>query len=140
MSEYRLVYQESIPKDLEELLFVGLNTNAFAKKAMSAVRTVAIFHKNTEGKLLGGLTGFSLFGCLHVDLLWVDDSMRGRGLGTQLMQAAEKAAKDRSCTFTTVNTMDWEALPFYQKLGYEIEFVRTGFEKQSTMYFLRKSL
>jgi hypothetical protein len=36
--------------------------------------------------------------------------------------------------------MDWEALPFYQKLGYEVEFTREGFQKNSKMYFLRKEL
>ena len=37
--------------------------------------------------------------------------------------------ENRGCTFATVNTMDWEALPFYQKLGYEVECIRDGFEK-----------
>jgi hypothetical protein len=36
--------------------------------------------------------------------------------------------------------MGWEALPFYQKLGYSIEFVREGFEKESKMYMLRREL
>ena len=36
--------------------------------------------------------------------------------------------------------MDWEALAFYQKLGYEIEFERHGFAKNSIFYFLRKPL
>jgi ribosomal protein S18 acetylase RimI-like enzyme len=41
-------------------------------------------------------------------------------------------------TFSTVNTMDWEALDFYKKLGYEVEFERHGFLKDSIFYFLRK--
>jgi ribosomal protein S18 acetylase RimI-like enzyme len=42
--------------------------------------------------------------------------------------------------FVTLTTMDWEALPFYRKLGYEVEFVREGYEKNSKMYALRKNL
>jgi GNAT superfamily N-acetyltransferase len=34
--------------------------------------------------------------------------------------------------------MDWEALGFYQKLGFKIEFQRAGFHKNSIFYFLRK--
>lgn len=34
--------------------------------------------------------------------------------------------------------MDWEALGFYQKLGFIIEFERRGFLKDSVFYFLRK--
>lgn len=54
--------------------------------------------------------------------------------------SSEKIARERKCTFATVNTMDWEALPFYQKLGYSIEFVREGYDKASKMYLLRKEL
>ena len=39
-----------------------------------------------------------------------------------------------------LTTMDWEALPFYQKLGYQIEYVREGYEKDSKMFVLRKTL
>lgn len=33
------------------------------------------------------------------------------------MQEAEKIGKEKEARFVTVNTMDWEVLPFYQKLG-----------------------
>ena len=56
------------------------------------------------------------------------------------MMEAEKIGYERRCTFSTVDTMDWEALPFYQKLGYSIEFVRKGFEKESKMYMLRNEV
>ncbi len=58
----------------------------------------------------------------------------------QLMLEAEKIGKERNALFATVNTIDWEALPFYQKLGYDVEFTREGYEKKSKMFFLRKSL
>ncbi len=56
------------------------------------------------------------------------------------MQATEKHAIETGCTFLTVNTMDWEALDFYKKLGYYVEVERHGFEKNSIFYFLRKDL
>jgi len=31
--------------------------------------------------------------------------------------------------------MDWEALGFYQKFGYEIEFQRMGYLNESIMFF-----
>lgn len=36
--------------------------------------------------------------------------------------------------------MDWEALPFYQKLGYSVEFIREGYDSDSKFYFLRKPI
>lgn len=55
------------------------------------------------------------------------------------MLAAEKFGKENGCTFAAVNTMDWEALDFYKTLGYEVEFERHGFQKDSIFYFLRKN-
>jgi ribosomal protein S18 acetylase RimI-like enzyme len=39
-----------------------------------------------------------------------------------------------------VNTMDWEAKPFYESLGYTVEFERKGYDLNSIAYFLRKNL
>jgi ribosomal protein S18 acetylase RimI-like enzyme len=73
-------------------------------------------------------------------MLWISEEVRHQGWGRKLMEEAEKLGKERKCSFATVNTMDWEALTFYQKLGYTIEFIREGFEHHSIMYFLRKQL
>jgi ribosomal protein S18 acetylase RimI-like enzyme len=56
------------------------------------------------------------------------------------MQSAEELAKCKNCLFLTVNTMHWEALNFYKKLGYVVEFQRNGFDKNGVFYFLRKDL
>ena len=81
-----------------------------------------------------------MYGCLHIDQLWVSPTLRSQGYGRQLMTKALEFGVAKQCSFATVNTMDWEALEFYQKLGFEIEFKRTGFDHQSIFYFLRKSL
>jgi ribosomal protein S18 acetylase RimI-like enzyme len=56
------------------------------------------------------------------------------------MYEAEKIGRKHGALFVTLSPMDWEALPFYQKLGYSIEFTRTGYEKDSKMFMLRKNL
>ena len=82
----------------------------------------------------------SHYGCLYVDMLWLKEELRHQGLGKKLMMEAEKIGRECQCSFATVNTMDWEALTFYQKLGYDIEFIREGYVKESKMYMLRKKL
>ena len=56
------------------------------------------------------------------------------------MSLAEDLAKGSQCQFITVNTFEWEALNFYKKLGFYVEFARYGFDKDSVFYFLRKDL
>jgi hypothetical protein len=38
------------------------------------------------------------------------------------MENSENLATDNECNFVAVNTMDFEALQFYKKLRYEVEF------------------
>ena len=138
--QYHLEASESASEEDRRLIFSGLLSNAKERKGMEPMRTVSVMVKTADNKSLGGLTGNTFYGCLYVGMLWIDPSIRKLGIGSKLMQEAEKIAKSRGCTFATVNTMDFEALPFYQKLGYEVEFVRKGFEKDSSAYMLRKSL
>ncbi len=47
-----------------------------------------------------------MYGGLYVGQLWVTESLRGNGYGTQLMQKAEALAKESKCNFIAVNTFD----------------------------------
>ena len=138
--EYHLERQEEpIPQD-EQVLFDGISEDAAKKKGMERIKPFRVYMRDANQSVLGGVSGVTYYGCLYVDMLWVAEPFRNRGFGKKLMEEAEKIAKERKCTFATVNTMDWEALTFYEKLGYRMEFLREGYEKASKMYMLRKEL
>ena len=56
-------------------------------------RQVAIFLRDEAGGIRGGVTGGVWGGWLHVVSLWVDEDLRGRGLGRDLLLAAEAEAR-----------------------------------------------
>jgi len=60
------------------------------------------------------------------------------------MKGKNKGIASASTTVDTnridSHTFDWEALDFYKKLGFYVEFERKGFDKNSVFYFLRKDL
>lgn len=133
-----------LPKILDanemDILYEGLYQEARKAKNLEKGSPVGFLVKNDKDEIIGGIAGFSYYGCHHIDTLWVHPDFRKQGLGSQLVQRVEQLGIERKCLFMTVNTMDWEALSFYQKLGFEIEFVRTGYEKESKFYFLKKPL
>jgi predicted acetyltransferase len=135
-----IVYHEHSSQEEENILINGIIEEASLIKQMNKICPFSFFMKNTEGKTLAGIKGVSLYGCLYIDLLWVSPEHRHKGYGMNLVQAAEDLGRQRNCTFVCLSTMDWEALPFYQKLGYEIEFTRLGYQRNSKMYLLRKKL
>jgi ribosomal protein S18 acetylase RimI-like enzyme len=139
--EYLLVERDDRgAADCEDVLFDGINCEAARVKGLNPIRTFCFCVEGKEKEILGGINGFTYYGCLYVDMLWVSGKLRDKGLGTRLMHEAERVGKKEGCSFATVNTMDWEALPFYEKLGYSIEFIREGYDKESKMYMLRKTL
>lgn len=137
---YLLSYTDSPSLADEAVLVAGINAEAHRIKGMGEICSYAIFIRDSDTTIVGGVKGASYYGCLYIDSLWVAKSLRGSGWGTRLIQASEQLARERQCTFVSLTTMDWEALPFYLKLDYHIEYVREGFEKESKMYVLRKNL
>jgi GNAT superfamily N-acetyltransferase len=53
--------------------------------------------RDHDGELSTGVYGWSSAGTCWVELLWVRDDHRGRGIGTALMRAVEAEARRRGC-------------------------------------------
>jgi len=105
-----------------------------------APRQVAYFLRDAGGRIFGGVQG-SLWGrSMHIDALWVDDIQRGRGFGSQLMKAIEAYAVSHAHPLVYLETTSFQALPFYQGLGYEVLGELPEISKGETMFFLKKEL
>ncbi|MGK5594529.1 MAG: GNAT family N-acetyltransferase [Parachlamydiaceae bacterium] len=137
---WRIAYTSSASEKDLSLLFSGINDEAAKQREMKPIQTFGLFIRDSEEAIIGGANGIFYYGCLYIDMLWVKQEFRHQGWGSKLMREAEKKGLQNLCSFATVNTMDWEALPFYQKLGYQIEFERTGYSQGARMYLLRKPL
>jgi GNAT superfamily N-acetyltransferase len=74
--------------------------------------------RDATGKTTGGLTAYTGRGWLYVELLFVPEELRGRGMAGRLMQLAEQEARARGCTGAYVDTMNPDALSLYLRLGY----------------------
>jgi GNAT superfamily N-acetyltransferase len=72
------------------------------------------------GKAIGGLWGKAFYDWLFVELLFVPDSLRGRGLGAALLAAAEEQARGWGCHSLWLDTFSFQARGFYERLGYKV--------------------
>lgn len=137
---YKILYEANPNPDDIQFLNDGIAEHAKQKREMRPLDFFAFFIRDENNKIVGGCAGDNMYGCLYVGQLWVKEDLRIKGYGTQLMQEAETLARKSACGFMAVNTFDWEALDFYKKLGFYVEFERKGFDKNSIFYFLRKAL
>ncbi|MGC2619782.1 MAG: GNAT family N-acetyltransferase, partial [Acidobacteriaceae bacterium] len=93
-----------------------------------------------SGEVIGGLWGSTSYGYLHIDMLIVPESLRGTGLGSRMMQQAEDEALRRGCHGSYLETFDFQARGFYERLGYKVFGQLEDTPPGHTRYFLKKSL
>jgi ribosomal protein S18 acetylase RimI-like enzyme len=99
-----------------------------------------IFIRDENNTILGGLNGYSQWRWLVIDILWVSDELRDQGYGSQLVQLAEAEGKKRLCHHAYVETLDFQALEFYQKNSYTVFAQLENFPLHHTRYYLQKVL
>lgn len=123
-----------------ELLKDRIDTFNVDKTEIHDFKELAIFLRDSSGQMTAGLYAYTWGGCLDIKLLWVSDDIRGRGLGSTLMYAAEREGIARGCHVAMLDTHSFQAPDFYKKLGYEEIGVLDGYPIQHKKYFLKKAL
>lgn len=93
--------------------------------------------------IIAGVFGWFRFGWFHLDLAWVHEKHRGRGLGSELLNKLESLVLTKGITRMRLETGSFQALPFYLKHGYEIfaeNIIYGAHGEQHTEYLMRKTL
>jgi GNAT superfamily N-acetyltransferase len=105
------------------------------------LRAFAIFlrEKKTE-TIIGGLWGWSAHDWFVVELLFVPESLRGKGIGSSLIDKAERTAIERGCVGVWLDSFSFQAPKFYEKLGYVPFGTIPNYPKGSERIFFQKSL
>jgi GNAT superfamily N-acetyltransferase len=82
-------------------------------------RPVAIIVKDpTTQEVMGGLTGRTSRSVLFIDMFILPGSLRGTGLGSELLQMAEDEGRRRGCHTALLHTNTFQAPGFYKKHGW----------------------
>jgi ribosomal protein S18 acetylase RimI-like enzyme len=76
--------------------------------------------RDGAGRTRGGVLAYVWARWLHVDVLWVEEALRGRSWGTRLMEAAHSAGREHGAEAAFLDTFSWQARPFYERLGYRV--------------------
>lgn len=129
------------PSDKEiEILCKGLEQHAKQTIGKTSFEPFGFLVHNDSEKLIGGCTGELVYGTLYIKFLWVEKLERGKGIGRKLIEKAENFAKENNCCNITLHTFNWQAKEFYEKMGYNTEFIYDGYDDNFQLYFFRKRL
>ena len=96
------------------------------------------FIHDADGQLLGGLAAQTYWEWLYVDDLWLQDRLRGKGLGREMMRQVENLARQRGIQKAFLKTFDFQARGFYEKLGYRVVGQLDDYPPGQIFYWMRK--
>lgn len=94
-----------------------------------------------KDKVIGGIiTQIACWEMIEVEALWIDENYRGKGLATKLLKLVEDKAIEKNCKLAQLDTFDFQAKDFYEKLGYSIFGIIENIPKGHNHYYMKKEI
>ncbi|WP_137903390.1 GNAT family N-acetyltransferase [Enterobacter sp. 2VL] len=117
-----LSIRDNVTAEEKEELLTGLRTyNGQFLDLSTFSGDIGVYVRDDKGVMLGGLIGVRKGDWLNIEYLWVSDAVRGSGVGSQLIKTAEDEARRKGCPHALVDTVSFQARPFYEKQGYQLQ-------------------
>ena len=123
MSEtgYRVVVTDQDNVEAERTIETGLAEYNREMAGYIDARQLSIHIKDSvSGQVVGGLSGWTSLGLFFIDRFFLPKELRGNGLGSKIMEAAEDEARKRGCTSAVLYTITFQAPGFYERQGYRV--------------------
>lgn len=135
--QFRLENRES--KKTQEL---GNLIRAYnqSKREPSKSEPLNIYVEDQQGNLIAGMVAETFGHWLEIEYLYVQEDFRGQGIGSNILNRAEKEARERKCKYSFVNTYQFQAPDFYKKHGYEEVFALKEYPYTGERYYYTKAL
>ena len=135
-----MVIDDQVSDADEAAVISGLRAFNVERLGPSNEQPVKLVARAADESVVGGLLGHTKWRWMYVSKLWVSESVRGQGVGSKLMVAAERLARTRGCTDVSLDTFEFQARPFYERLGYKIFGTLEGFPPGYRQFYLTKHL
>lgn len=137
---YSIELSDSGDESIRSAIARPLIAYNIARTGISNHQSLAVVIHDDAGDVTGGLWGRTVYGWLYVELLVVPESLRGQGVGTEVMRRAEAEAVRRGCHDAWLDTFEFQARGFYERLGYRCFGELGNYPAGFSRYFMTKSL
>jgi len=141
MAEPALILTDAPDDEARRVIDGGLADYNAAQAGSRDWRPLAVLARDPlHGRIIGGILGRTSLGLLFVELVFLPEVCRGRGVGTRMVQMAEEEARRRGCRAAVLITISFQAPGFYERLGWR-EFGRIACDPPGTArIFMTKEL
>lgn len=140
MSELDWGLSEAVDGPDVEEIGAGLRAFNVAAAGIDTARGLCCTVRAPANGLVAGAVGRSWGACAELQMLWVADGWRGRGLGSALLGRVEAELAARACSAVYLETFSFQAPLFYARHGFETLLVIAGFPGGARKHLMRKAL
>lgn len=117
-------FVDKLPEEVEEKMNKDLVEYESSRGIDVNYKKFAMILREEKGDVIGVLNAFTAFSEIYIDDMWVYKPFRGKGYGRKLLQECENHFKGKGFNNMNLVTSAFSAPGFYQKCGFELEFVR----------------
>ncbi|MFA1822084.1 GNAT family N-acetyltransferase [Virgibacillus oceani] len=105
-----------------------------------AVQPINIIVSDANKNWIGGLSADVYWDWIEINDFWFREEYRGKGLGGQLLDKAEKFAKEKGAKKALLTTFEFQARSFYEIKGYQVVGEIKDYPPGSSYYTMVKTL
>ena len=116
-------YKENLDEGIYEIIDEEFNKFATKNGIICNYKSFAFVAKE-ESKIIGIITGNSYYKEVHISDLIVLEQYRNKHIGSKLMETVENYYKNKGYENINLTTYGFQALEFYKKCGFKVEFIR----------------
>lgn len=131
---------DKIKKEDEDTIFQGLLEYNLARLEDKNPKDLGVYVNDEKGKKIAGLIGITHGNWLLIKYLWVSEKLRGRNIGSNILNQAEETARERGCKYSFLDTFSFQAPEFYKKHGYKEVFKLENYPVTGKRYYFTKTL
>ena len=137
---YTLTVSSEETEAIREALLAPLRAHNQSKAGPSGYQPLVVVVSDDAGQPRGGASGYTAYGWMFIQLMVIPEDARGQGLGRKVMTLAEATAVRRGCHDAWLDTHEFQARGFYEKLGYELFGQLPDYPPPFSRFFFRKRL
>lgn len=124
----------------KEKEFIDMEFKKYAtKKQINYNYDNFCFIAKEKDKVVGIISGKTIYNEVHISDLIVIEKYRGKGIGKALLKTVEEYFNGKGFKYISLTTYEFQAPKFYEKMDFTIEYVRKDVQNPLlNKYFLSK--
>ena len=139
-TKYSIAYVEKPEESAWGIIGRGLHEYNEKQAGDNKFQRLCFVIQSPDEKIMGGVLAELYWGWLYIDLMWIEEELRGQGYGHRLLMQVEDEARKRGAKKVYLDTFSFQAPDFYKQHGYQVMAELPDFPAGHQRFFLSKEL